>query len=68
MVSVAMSVFRSHKCEYRGKEELPMVEKDRTRTQLSKMYIHKSSGLDGMHLRMLRELGKRGIFAIFKKL
>ncbi|GAB0199938.1 mitochondrial enolase superfamily member 1 [Grus japonensis] len=38
------------------KEDLPLVKEDRVREHLGKPDIHRSTGPDGMHLRVLREL------------
>lgn len=40
-----------------SKEDTPLVEEDQVEECLSKLDICKSVGLDGVHLRMLRELG-----------
>ena len=40
------------------KEDFPLVEEDRVRDHLSKLDIQRSTGLDGMHPWVLRELAR----------
>jgi len=41
-----------------GKEDFPLVEEDQIRECLAKISAHRSIGLYGMHLRVLRELAE----------